>query len=142
MVFNVSTSERNYVTTKIVIDFYLALSKMVCHTLTQDQDFFRCALCASRTGIMVFMNHRIKSIAQVLGSYGGKARAKRLSKEKKREIALLGAQSRVISLSAAKRIENNFGYVMAMHQLHKIPRVRRLKTCRHPLPCIVSSHHE
>jgi hypothetical protein len=54
---------------------------------------------------------KIKSIAQKLGSLGGKARAKRLSPERRKEIASLGGKSKTFSLLAKKRIEANLSHV-------------------------------
>lgn len=51
---------------------------------------------------------KLKTAAQKLGSLGGKARAKRLSAERRKEIASLGGIARAVSVLAAKRISLNF----------------------------------
>lgn len=84
------------------------------------------------------MNKTIKDIARFLGSRGGKARARNLSALQKKQIALLGAKARLLSLEATKRIRRNFHYNEAIHQLRgKAPKVSRLKTCKHSLPRIL-----
>lgn len=83
------------------------------------------------------MNKEIKNIARILGSRGGKARARNLSALKKKQIALLGAQARALSFETTKRIERNFCYNEAVRQLRgKAPKVLRLKICKNPLPKI------
>lgn len=57
---------------------------------------------------------KINSIAKKLGSLGGKARAKRLSAERRKEIAALGGKARALSLEATKRIKLNFAFVNTM----------------------------
>jgi hypothetical protein len=73
-------------------------------------------------------------LAAALGQMGGRARASRLSPERKREIAALGAAARMRSLEAARRIAENFSYAAAVEELRGVPPVRRMATCRTRLP--------
>ncbi len=59
----------------------------------------------------------LQRYAKALGKRGGKERARRLSAQKRREIASLGAQARFESLQAAKRIEENFRYLETVRQM-------------------------
>ncbi|MBI4212037.1 MAG: hypothetical protein HY540_05305 [Deltaproteobacteria bacterium] len=61
------------------------------------------------------MNKR--QIAKILGSRGGRSRAKRLSSEAKKNIASLGGQARAESIQAKKRILRNFLYLDAVLRL-------------------------
>lgn len=64
-------------------------------------------------------------------------RARRLSAERRREIASLGGKARRDSLLAAKRIAANFRYLAAILALQGgPPKVKRMKTFRGPLPGI------
>jgi hypothetical protein len=56
-------------------------------------------------------------IAKELGRRGGLKRAKRLSKDRRQEIARLGAKARVESLRLAKAIQSNFDYLAAIQEL-------------------------
>jgi hypothetical protein len=74
-------------------------------------------------------------LAAALGRRGGRARAARLSPERRRQIAAAGAAARRQSLEAARRILVNFRYrelVLALAPPQ--PRVKRVATCRGPLP--------
>ena len=74
-------------------------------------------------------------LAALLGRKGGRARAARLSPERRRQIAAAGAAARLQSLEAARRIEVNFRYAAAVRELAGMPsHVRRVSTCRSPLP--------
>jgi len=74
-------------------------------------------------------------VAAILGRKGGRARAARLSPEQKRQIAAAGAAARLQSLEAARRIAVNFRYAAAVRELAGMPpQVRRVATCRTPLP--------
>lgn len=74
-------------------------------------------------------------VAAILGRKGGRARAARLSPDRKREIAALGAAARLRSLEAARHIAVNFSYAAAVEELRGAPpAVRRVATCRTRLP--------
>ncbi len=76
-------------------------------------------------------------MARRLGQRGGLARAKRLSAERRREIASLGAEARRCSILAARRIADNFRYLTAVLALQGgPPEVVRMKTCDGRLPGI------
>jgi hypothetical protein len=76
-------------------------------------------------------------MARRLGRRGGIARARRLSAERRSEIASLGGEARRRSLLAAKRIADNFRYLAAVIALQgEPPEVVRLKTFRGRLPGI------
>lgn len=74
-------------------------------------------------------------LATVLGRRGGRARAARLSPERRRQIAAAGAAARRQSLEAARRIAVNFSYAEAVEELRgAAPPARRVATCRTRLP--------
>jgi len=74
-------------------------------------------------------------MARMLGRRGGRARARRLSPERRRQIASLGGQARHRSLQAARRIAENLGYAAAVLELRGgPPRVLRMKTFSGRLP--------
>ena len=76
-------------------------------------------------------------MARRLGQRGGRARARRLSAERRREIASLGGEARRRSLLAAKRIADNFHYLTAVLALQGgPPEVARTKTFDGRLPGI------
>jgi hypothetical protein len=56
-------------------------------------------------------------MARRLGRRGGRARAKRLSPERRRRIASLGGKARRRSLTAARRIADNLRYAAAVVEL-------------------------
>ena len=60
-------------------------------------------------------------MARRLGQRGGLARARRLSAERRREIASLGGEARLRSILAAKRIADNFRYLTAVLALQGGP---------------------
>lgn len=62
------------------------------------------------------------AIARILGSRGGRARARRLSAEERRRIASQGGQARRASLVAARRIVENLRYARAVEELRGAPR--------------------
>lgn len=77
----------------------------------------------------------VTELAAVLGRRGGRARAARLSPDRRRQIAAAGADARRASLEAARRIAVNFSYAAAVAALRgATPPVRRLSTCRNRLP--------
>jgi general stress protein YciG len=59
----------------------------------------------------------VREMARMLGRRGGRARAKRLSAERRRQIASLGGQARHRSLQAARRILDNLRYAAAVLEL-------------------------
>ena len=78
-----------------------------------------------------------RDTAKALGRRGGLARARRLSAERRRQIASLGGTSRARSLQAARRIDENFRYVAALRELRGASSaVTRVATFEGPLPGI------
>ena len=75
-------------------------------------------------------------IARRLGRRGGLSRARRLSSQRRAEIARMGAKARRDSLRLAEAIRNNFDYVSAVHQLHPPADVRSESVFSGPLPGI------
>ena len=76
-------------------------------------------------------------MAKMLGSRGGRARARRLSEEDRRRIASLGGKARARSLEAARRIVINLDYASAVIELRGgVPDVKAMKTFAGPLPGI------
>lgn len=76
-------------------------------------------------------------IAKQLGRRGGLKRAKNLSKERRSEIAEMGAKARMESIVIARRIHINFAYADAVRALApRRPRVISTSTCHGPLPGI------
>ena len=74
-------------------------------------------------------------MARVMGRRGGRARARRLSAERRRHIASLGGQARRRSFLAARRIADNLRYAAAVQDLRGgSPKVLRMKTFSGPLP--------
>lgn len=86
-------------------------------------------------------NHAVdpSTIARVLGRRGGLSRAKRLAPTDRARIASLGGHARRESMQAARRIEANFEYLAAVHELRPAPPVKRLRTCRTRLPGLYRS---
>jgi hypothetical protein len=75
------------------------------------------------------------AMARAMGRRGGRARASRLSTERRRQIASLGGQARQRSLLAARRLVDNLLYAAAVEELHGEAReVLRMKTFAGPLP--------
>ena len=76
-------------------------------------------------------------MAKLLGSRGGHARARRLSEAERRRIAALGGKARMRSLEAAQHVIDNLKYAAMVTELQGgAPPVRRMKTCKGPLPGI------
>ena len=74
-------------------------------------------------------------MARAMGRRGGRARAKRLSAERRRQIASLGGRARHRSFLVARRIVDNLRYAAVVLELRGGPRkVLRMKTCRGRLP--------
>jgi hypothetical protein len=78
---------------------------------------------------------KLQEMARAMGRRGGRARARRLSAERRRQIASLGGQARHRSLQAARRIDDNLAYAAAALELRGgPPKVRRMKTFNGRLP--------
>jgi len=76
-----------------------------------------------------------REMARALGRRGGRARARRLSAEARRNIASLGGQARRRSLVAARRIADNLRYAAAVQELRGgSPEILRMTTFGGPLP--------
>jgi len=74
-------------------------------------------------------------MARRLGRRGGWARAKRLSPERRRQIASLGGQARRRSLLVARRIADNLRYSAAVLELRGgVPKLVRMKEFTGRLP--------
>lgn len=74
-------------------------------------------------------------MARRLGRRGGRARAKRLAPERRRQIATLGGQARGRSLLAARRVAENLRYAAAVLELRGgPPKLVRMKTFSGRLP--------
>ena len=79
-------------------------------------------------------------MARVMGRRGGRARATRLSAERRRRIASLGGYARGRSLLVAKRIADNLRYAAAVLELQGgPPAVRRSKAFTGRLPGLYAS---
>ena len=78
-------------------------------------------------------------MAKLLGSRGGRERARRLSAVERRRIASLGGKARVRSLEAARHLIDNLRYAAMVVELQGGPQpVRRMKTYNGRLPGIYS----
>ena len=75
-------------------------------------------------------------IARILGRLGGLKRARRLSRTRRSEIALLGSQARAESLRLERAIRSNFDYVAAIRLLHPPHKVSSESTPTRKLPGI------
>jgi hypothetical protein len=81
-------------------------------------------------------------LAQALGRRGGRARAARLSAARKRQIAALGGRARRDSLTAGRRIAENFRYARAIDDLRGgRPRPERLREFTGRLPDLSRTPH-
>ena len=70
-----------------------------------------------------------------MGQRGGRARAQRLSAERRRQIASLGGHARHRSLLVARRIDENLRYAAAVLELRGTPpKVLRVKAFDGRLP--------
>lgn len=85
------------------------------------------------------MKANYSEIAKQLGRRGGLKRAKNLSKERKREIAQMGAKARAESFLIAERIRSNFAHLAFIQALNPPPRVESVSTCDEKLPGIYES---
>lgn len=76
-----------------------------------------------------------RQMARKLGARGGRARALRLTADRRRRIASQGGAARRESLATARRIADNFAYVEAVVTLQGgRPQVRRMSDVAGPLP--------
>lgn len=74
-------------------------------------------------------------MAREMGRRGGRARAERLSSERRRQIASLGGRARQRSLLATRRLVENLLYAAAALELRGATRsVLRMKTFTGRLP--------
>ncbi len=74
-------------------------------------------------------------MARAMGRRGGRARANRLSPERRRQIASLGGRARQRSLLATRRLVENLLYAAAVAELQgKAREVLRLKRFTGRLP--------
>ena len=74
-------------------------------------------------------------MAKLLGSRGGRARARRLSEEERRRIAALGGKARARSLEAARRVMINLRYANAVIEMRGgAADVKSTKAFAGPLP--------
>jgi len=74
-------------------------------------------------------------MARAMGRRGGRARAKRLSPERRRQIASLGGRARHRSLLVARRIVDNLRYAAAVLELRgDTGKVLRMRTYGGRLP--------
>ncbi|MCL4810369.1 MAG: hypothetical protein KJ062_21620 [Thermoanaerobaculia bacterium] len=77
----------------------------------------------------------VSAMAREMGRRGGRARAKRLSSERRRQIASLGGRARQRSLLATRRLAENLLYAAAALELRGETRnVLRMKTFTGRLP--------
>lgn len=75
-----------------------------------------------------------RDMARLLGRRGGRARARNLTAEQRRQIAALGGAARRRSLDLARRHADNFTYAAVVLELQPPPRVQRMRTFNGPLP--------
>jgi hypothetical protein len=73
-------------------------------------------------------------IAKKLGRLGGQKRAIRLSKQRRQEIARLGAKARIESLNLARAIKINFDYLAVIQELSPPPTITSLSEFEGKLP--------
>jgi len=77
----------------------------------------------------------VREMARKMGRRGGQVRARRLSAERRRQIASLGGQARHRSMQAARRIVDNLRYAAAVLELRGgAPKVLRMRTFSGRLP--------
>jgi hypothetical protein len=75
--------------------------------------------------------------AKALGRRGGRARARRLSSDRRRAIAARGGAARRESFATARRIADNFGNAAIVVSLRGGPSaVERMSTFTGPLPAL------
>ncbi|OGQ80081.1 MAG: hypothetical protein A2289_21575 [Deltaproteobacteria bacterium RIFOXYA12_FULL_58_15] len=78
----------------------------------------------------------ISTAAQTLGRKGGLRRGKRLSPQRRSEIARLGARAREESLRLGKAMKANFEYLAAVKELGSYKPIKSVSTCDGRLPGI------
>lgn len=75
------------------------------------------------------------AIARELGRRGGRARAGRLTAERRRQIAVLGGRARQASLLVTRRLEENLLYAAATAELRgETSKVLRMRSFTGRLP--------
>ena len=79
---------------------------------------------------------QISEMAKSLGRRGGLSRARRLSSQRRADIARAGANARGESLRLTRAILTNFDYVNAIRELHPPRPVRSETRCSGKLPGI------
>jgi hypothetical protein len=80
---------------------------------------------------------RINQAARALGQQGGRARAARLSADKRKAIASMGGRAKSLSHHAERRIRDNFRYLSAVDALGPRPAaVRLMRRFAGPLPSL------
>lgn len=88
-------------------------------------------------GVKYIDSMDVREAARAMGRRGGRARARRLTAERRRQIASLGGRARQRSLLVARRIDENLRYAAAVLELRGAPpTVLRVKAFRGPLPGI------
>lgn len=73
-------------------------------------------------------------LAKILGRRGGLARARKLSSQRRKEIASLGGQVKHITNKAIQRIERNFKYLKAVKILQRALKPKSVSRVYGPLP--------
>jgi hypothetical protein len=82
----------------------------------------------------------LQQMAKILGSRGGRARARRLSANERRRIASLGGHARRQSIEAERRLISTLQYAAAVRELRGgPPRVVSMRAFKGPLPRIRAS---
>ena len=84
----------------------------------------------------------MSDMARALGRRGGLSRARRVSKDRRAEIARAGARARAESLRLTRAIVTNFHYVNAIRDLHPHRPVRSESTFGGRLPGIYGPEAE
>lgn len=84
----------------------------------------------------------VSDMARALGSRGGFSRARRLSSDRRADIARVGARARADSLRLTRAIVTNFDYVNAVRELHPPTPVRSASMCGGRLPGIYGPEAE
>jgi len=62
---------------------------------------------------------RIRQSARALGRLGGLARARNLTRNRRKEIASLGGRAKALSRVAARRVRDNFSFLEAVERLRR-----------------------
>lgn len=78
-------------------------------------------------------------LARTLGRRGGLRRAQRLSRQRRADIARMGAKARAESLRLAEAIRNNFDYVSVIERLDSPRPILSEPASRRALPGIYAA---